>query len=391
MSRQAPALRRAARTARPRAPVTLLATCLLVLLLAGCGSTATAQTDPAVRLSAHSSAVERLEYVFPNHVIEIYDIDHANRLVGHISLPQLFGVRGVAADPTTRMLYISYGGQGGTDGSGSMLAYDLLTGKVVWQRNYTTGVDSIALTPNGRTIYVPVGEQSGSGVWEVVRAATGRVIGALHAGAGAHNTVIGLNGRFVYLAGVKRPYIAVASTLTNRIVKEIGPLKTGGRPFVINRSQTLAFSTAEDFLGFQVSSITTGKVLYNVAVPGFSYDPHTYLSSPSHGIALSPDQRRIYLIDTVNGYVHVFDISGVPQRRPRLIGSVRLAHPPSSNGWLQLSVNGRYLYVDYSGDVIDTKTLKLVDYLPPLNASEKSIEIDWRLGRPVAATVLGNA
>ena len=342
-------------------------------------------TSPAV-LTARSQTVGHYEYVFAYQIIDVYDVDHANRLVQRIRLPQTETVRGAVASPATQMLFISEGGQGGASGNGSLLAYDLRTGKVAWHRSYSTGVDSIAITPNGKTIYLPVGEQSGNGTWEIVDASNGKVTGSIEAGAGAHNTIVGLDGKNVYLAGVDKPYLAVASTATNTIVREIGPLSTGGRPFTINGAQTLAFTTAENILGFQVSSIGSGKVLYTVRVPGFPYDPATFRRSPSHGIALSPDERRLYVIDTPNGYVHAFDVSRLPAAPPRMIASVKLHHPPPNDGWLQLSRDGRYLYVGRAGDVIDTRTLKVTGFLAPLRETATSIEIDWQHGRVVGTT-----
>ena len=197
---------------------------------------------------------------------------------------------------------------------------------------------------------------------------------------------MGLDGRYVYMAGVDYPYLTVASTATNSVVRKIGPLRTGGRPFTINGKQTLAFTTAHDLLGFQISNIRTGKVLLTVPVPGFSWDPTTFTRSPCHGISLSPDEKRIYLIDTPNGYVHEFDVSQVPAKAPRHIADVRLSHAPPNDGWLQASRDGRYVYVGRAGDVIDTRTLKVVSYLQPLQTTADSLEIDWRRGRPVATT-----
>ncbi len=338
------------------------------------------------RLTAHSDVVRHFEYVFAGSGIAVYDIDHHNRFVGNITLPNI-AVRGVAAHPATHMLYISYGGQGGASGTGSMLAYDLVSGKIVWQRHYRTGADSIAITPNGRSIYMPVGEASNAGTWEIVDTATGRITGSISAGSGAHNTIMGPDGKYVYLAGVNYPYLEVASTATNKIVKKIGPLHGPGvRPFTINGAQTLAFTTARNFLGFQVSSIKTGKVLYNVAPPGFSFNAARFGRTPDHGISLSPDGRQLYLIDTPNGYVHVFDVSGLPRAAPRDIANIKLAHPPPNDGWLQHSRDGRYVYVGRAGDVIDTRSHKIVAYLPPLRDTADFIEIDWRHGVPVAAT-----
>jgi hypothetical protein len=85
--------------------------------------------------------------------------------------------------------------------------------------------------------------------------------------------------------------------------------------------------------------------------------------------------------------VHVFDVSVLPRRAPRDIADIKLAHPPAGGGtWLQHSRDGRYVYVGLSGDVIDTRSRKIVAYLPPLRSSSEFIEIDWRHGRPVDAT-----
>ena len=179
----------------------------------------------------------------------------------------------------------------------------------------------------------------------------------------------------------------VAPMFEVTVIGKIGPLNLPGvRPFTINGSQTFAFTTAKNFLGFQVSSITTGNVLYTVPVPGFSFDPKTFRYTPDHGISLSPGERELYLIDTPNGYVHVFDVSGLPGSPPRLVANIKLHHPPAHNGWLQHSRNGRYVYVGHAGDVIDTRRRKIVDYLPPLHATADSLEIDWRHGKPVSTT-----
>jgi YVTN family beta-propeller protein len=349
------------------------------------GTAAVTGVSP-VQIGHNQPANGHFEYVFVDHAIDIYDIDNRNRFVREISLPQIAVVRGAVVSPTTGMLYVSYGGQGGSHGSGSLLAYDLGKGRVVWDRHYSTGVDSMAITTNGRVIYMPAGEFSGSGTWSIVDAVTGNVTGSVEAGRGAHNTIVGLDGRFVYLAGVDTPYLTVASTATNRVVRRIGPLKSGGRPFTINGRQTLAYTTAAGFLGFQVSSIRTGKVLYTMRFPGFSYDPKTFpRHAPCHGIALSPDERRLYVIDAPNGYVHVFDVSHVPSAPPRPVANVKLAHKPD-RGWLQMSRDGDYLYVGDSGDVIDTTTLAVVQTITPLQWTAQSLEVDWQGGRVVGTT-----
>ncbi len=204
-----------------------------------------------------------------------------------------------------------------------------------------------------------------------------------------------MSGTHVYLGGLNSNYLLVADTATNQIIKKIGPLKAGVRPFTINGTETLAFTTATGFLGFQVSDIFSGKVLYTVPVKGFTASGSS--DAPSHGISLSPDEKEVYVIDTPNSYVHVFDVSGLPGVAPKQVADIRLTKPMTGTqspcayscqreGWVQHSRDGRFVYVGDAGDVIDTATRKSVINLPTLYNSREHLEIDWANGLPVATT-----
>ena len=233
------------------------------------------------QITARSSVTRHFEYVFGGGGIQIYDIDDRNSYVGQIAFPNL-PIRGLVAYPATGTLFVAYGGPGGSAGTGSMLAYNLVSGKTLWRRDYATGVDNIAITPNGRKIYMAVGEASNSSTWEIIDPSNGQITGSIQGGSGPHETIVGPDGKYVYLGGVNTPYLEVASTSTNRIVRRIGPLHGPGvRPFTINAAQTLAFTTSWSFLGFQVSSIKTGKVLYSVSPPGFRFDAAAFGTSPT--------------------------------------------------------------------------------------------------------------
>lgn len=353
------------------------------------------RSEPQVRnsgrspaqLTAGSDATRHFEYVASCGALYVYSIDRGNRLVQTVSLPEIgCSIHGFVASPRTRRLYISYGPQ--RPPGGSLLDYDLRRGVVLWHRTYPFGIDSMAISADGHWIYMPAGEGTTDGSWRILTASNGQPTGRAIVGpAGAHNTILSPDGRYLYLGGVNYPYLEVASTATNSVVRKLGPLNPPGvRPFTINASQTLAFTTAKSFLGFQVSSILTGKVLYTVPVPGFSFNPKTFDHVPDHGISLSPNEHQLYLIDTPNGYVHVFNVAGLPTSPPRLVANIKLRHPPPHDGWLQHSRNGRYVYVGRAGDVIDTRTHKIVDYLRPLQATADFLELDWRRGKPISTT-----
>ena len=381
---------------------------LLLLLLAGCsGGTqqGTSHGDQTIALPTHSptpttnpggtSPIHHYEYVFPDGSVDVYDMDHAHKLVQKIQLPTNAGVRGIAASPQTHMLYVSYGSDSGA--GGSLLKYDLVARTIVWKKTYGHGIDSMAITPDGKTIYMPDGELSGDGKWYIVDAQTGNERGVINAGTGPHNTLVSLNGTHVYMGGRYTRYLEVAATATNQIIQRIGPVRGNGvRPFTVNGQETLAYISTTGFLGFQVGDIRTGKILYTVPIHGFSWNG-SGPSDPSHGISLSPDEKELYVLDWPNNTVHVFDVSRVPAVAPRQIADISLprsmqhneqpcAYDCLADGWLQHSSDGRFVYVGDAGAVIDTATRKVIATLDSLYNTRKMIEIDWQNGVPIFTT-----
>jgi DNA-binding beta-propeller fold protein YncE len=339
-----------------------------------------------------SPGLHRYEYVFPDRGLDVYDIDDDFRLVESFVIPEAHGYRGIAVSPKTGMLYLSVGGNGGSSGDGSLIAFSLLRNRLLWERSFPTGTDSPAISPDGRQLFLPTGERTFDNVWYVVDARTGEVMDEIHAGPGPHNTIVAPDGKRVYLGPRNSRFLFVASTASYRVLRKVGPLLPGVRPFTINGAQTLVYTTATGFLGFQVSSLTTGRVLYTVPIKGFHWT-HS-LGTPSHGISLSPDSRQLYVIDVPNSYVHVYNVSQLPLRPPLLLANIRLRHrmvglesPCGGDcgraGWLQHSLDGRYVFVGDSGDVIDTQSKRIVAFLPALGNSRYLFELDWRGKRPL--------
>jgi hypothetical protein len=258
----------------------------------------------------------------------------------------------------------------------------------------STGIDSGAVSPNGLLLYMPCGENCSTGIWNVLSTANGAIVGKIQGGAGPHNTIASADGRYVYLGGRNHDYLGVYETATGH-VREIGPLASGVRPFTVNGSNTIAYTTATGVDGFQASSIVTGKVLFSVSfglVPGgFPF------TAPSHGMSLSPDERELYVIDAPHRQVQVYDVSRVAQGvAPVHIASIPVpglngvehpcAYDCGTDGWLQHSLDGRFVYVGDSGAVIATATHSVAAVLPTLANTRKSLEIDWSAGAPVATS-----
>jgi hypothetical protein len=358
------------------------------------GHSKAARSAATAVVTGNGAGTLHYEYVFLDGSMSVYDVDQSFKLLKTVSFPQTeSGVRGVTVAPSSHLLFIIYGGDG-NGYNGSVLAYDLVTERVVWTVHLKTGIDSGQVSPDGKRLYIPTGENTPSGIWNILDTANGAVLGTIQGGSGAHNTVVSNNGRYVYLGGREYNYLDVYDT-TKGTVRGIGPLVGTVRPFTVNGSNTLSFTTATEFDGFQVSSVTSGKPLFTVsfgAVPkGFAF------SGPSHGISLSPDEKQLYVIDSPHKKVRVYDVSRVAEGvAPTQLGAISVAglsgtetpcaYDCGRGGWLQRSVDGRLVYVGDSGEVIETATRKVLTTLPTLLNTKKSLEVDWSGGVPVATS-----
>jgi len=309
--------------------------------------------------------------------ILVFDIADGHRFVKRIPTLDVpagqepENVKGVALSAPLGLLYVTTPKR--------MFALDLETERIVWNREYDGGCDRMALSPDGLLLYVPSFEGPH---WHAVDARTGDVLAKIEPKSGAHNTIYGLDGTSVYLAGLASPLLYVADARTHTISSRIGPFSSMIRPFTINGRQTLCFVNVNGLLGFEVGDMRTGKMLHRVEVQGYTKGPVKRHGCPSHGIALTPDEEELWLTDSANSRLHVFDATVMP---PRQVASIRLRDQP---GWITFSLDGRYAYPS-TGEIIDTKTRKVVTTLNDERGravqGEKMVEAIYEGGRLVRA------
>jgi hypothetical protein len=316
-----------------------------------------------------------LEY--GGHGLLVFDIDHGHKFVKRIPTAGLdakgkpLNVKGVCANAATKRIYISTTQQ--------LMCLDLVTEKLLWEKTYDRGCDRMSITPDGGLIFLPSFEGP---LWYVVRAEDGEELARITPDSGAHNTVAGLNGKEAYLAGLKSPLLTVADTGSHRAIRTVGPFSASIRPFTVNGRQTLCFVNVNELLGFEIGDMVSGRKLHRVEVPGFKKGPTKRHGCPSHGIGLTPDEKELWLTDSFNTRLHIFDATVMP---PVQVASIVLRDEP---GWVTFSIDGQYAYPS-TGEVIDTKSRKIVALLKDEMGrdvqSEKMVELDFKGGEPVAA------
>ena len=301
----------------------------------------------------------------------------------------------------SKTIYVSFGGDGGVYGNGGLAAINLTDFSVKWAQLYTHGIDSHAIAPDCSKIYMPDGElASGSGIWHVVDPSNGNEIGSITSSSfGPHNTIVH-NGH-VYLGGRQALVFQAARTSDNSIyftsnsipAPGNGGAATGVRPFTINSEETAAYLTqtcpapcSKPVL--DVVNLTNGSVIQK-ALPSAACTSGSCPSTPNHGIAMSPDEQKLYVIDAINNVVYVFNIAGANLYSPQLVDTVHLMHNLGGqeavcaydclgDGWLHISHDGKYLFVGDSGDVVDliSSPPQVVAYFPQMHQTRKEIEID---------------
>lgn len=310
------------------------------------------------------------------HGLLVFDIDNGHRFVKRIPTAGVdasgkpLNTKGIVASATTKRIWIST--------TQTLISIDLLTEKVLWEKPYEGGCDRMALSPDGKVIYLPSLEKDH---WHIVDALTGEVIRRLEPKSGAHNTVFGPDGKRVYLAGLKSTWLNVANTADHSLQKPVGPFSNVIRPLTINGSQTLCFVNVNELLGFEIGDLRTGRMLHRIEVQGYERGPVKRHSCPSHGIALTPDEKEIWVCDAFNQRLHIFDARVMP---PKQVASIQLHR--EQPGWITFSIDGRYAYPS-TGEVIDVRTHKIVTGLKDENGvdvhSEKLLEIDFSGDQPI--------
>ena len=289
-------------------------------------------------------------------------------------------VSGVAASPATNMFYVATRGRLG--------AFDLGTDQKIWENSYDGPCcERPELTPDGLTLVV------GSDLkdfWYVIDARTGSLKGKIQAPKSnfAHNMALSADGKTVFMApnGVT---MTVGDVPTMKAIRTI-TFSDHVRPFVINHDATRVYANLNNLLGFEIADVKTGEVIKRIEAPAEMWKAKWADTNqrfyghgcPSHGIAMTPDESEIWVVDNINYGVLVYDNTG---QWPVL----KMTFPTTASAdWITMGLNGQYAFLS-SADVVDVKTHKLVgqmrdEYGKPMH-SEKYLELAFSNGKLVQA------
>lgn len=280
-------------------------------------------------------------------------------------------VSGVAASPVTNLMYVAARGRLG--------AIDLATDKMVWSVTLDGHCcERPQVTPDGKIVVVGGDLRD---YWYEVDARSGRLIGLLNApqSQGSHNLNLSPDGKLAFMSPNNK-VMTISDVATRKVIRTIR-FPDNIRVFVLNKDATRIYTNNNNLLGYLVADVKTGRILQKVEVTSVPWRQKWFTSprpriphgTPSHGIAITPDGKEIWLDDGIFDKIHIFSNTDHPQE----IDTINLTQPPC---WITFGLDAKYAYVS-SGDIIDIRTHKIVGQMRDENGrtmySEKLLDMTF--------------
>jgi DNA-binding beta-propeller fold protein YncE len=283
-------------------------------------------------------------------------------------------VSGVAASPVTNMIYVA--------ARGRLAAIDMGTDKMAW----STTLDGKCcerpqVTPDGKIIVVGGDLQD---YWYEVDAVTGKFIGKLEApeSPNSHNLNLSADGKTAFMSPNNK-VMTISDVKSRKVIKTIR-FPDNIRVFVTNKDSSKLFVNNNNLLGFVIADVATGQVTKTVEVTSVNWrakwdvtpKPRIPHGCPSHGIALTPDEKEIWVADGMFNKIHIFSNTDDPKE----IDTIDLTGGPF---WMTFGLDAKLAYVS-SGDIIDIATHKIVgqmkDEYGRVITSEKLLDMTFDNG-----------
>lgn len=310
----------------------------------------------------------------------VLDADDNYRFVKRIPTWEYAGsmspeqVSGMAASPVTNLIYVAARGRLG--------AIDMGTDKMVWSVTLDGKCcERPQVTPDGKIVVVGGDLQD---YWYEVDAKTGKLIGKLDApeSPNSHNLNLSADGKTAFMSPNNK-VMTISDVATRKVIKTIR-FPDNIRVFVLNKDSSKIYANNNNFLGFLIANVATGQVVKKVEVTSEDWKskwnvtptPRIPHGCPSHGIALTPDEKEIWLADGIFKKIHIFSNTDDPKE-------IDTIDTPEGTYWLTFGLDGKLAYSS-SGNVIDVKTHKIVgqmkDEFGHTMFSEKLLDITFDNG-----------
>jgi YVTN family beta-propeller protein len=241
---------------------------------------------------------------------------------------------------------------------------DAKTLKVTKRIPLSGAPNNVSVSKDGSKVYAAIIEAPGS--VDVIDTASLTRVKTIPVKGAIHNVYVTPDGKFAVAGSIATSTINVIDTAKDTLAWTL-TMSSGIRPMVFTTNPD--GSTKEiivqlsNFHGFALVDFATHKELRRVALP----DPHGQKKetqglqgSPSHGVAITPDGKTLWVTSKYYDYVAAYSLPALKLLKVVPVG----LHPE----WLTIPPDGKSLYVAVAGKdetvVIDNKTMAVVATIP---------------------------
>ena len=248
------------------------------------------------------------------------------KIIGEIAVGEK--PHGLATSPDSRRVYAS------VESTNQLLAIDVESRRIVGTVALGQRPNQISVSADGRYVYVPLRGEAGL---HIVDTSTMQVVKRLDVPSEPHNSYAPPAGRRVYLGCMTGKSIIVVDARSQLIEREV-PMPAPVRPIAIKSDESVAYVALSELHGFAVLDLKTDKVVQRVELPKLpSGTPRPYLDTYTHGLALTPDEKELWVTSVPAGRLYAFSIPAL-----RLVGQVAVGKFPN---WLAFTPDGKTLFV----------------------------------------------
>jgi len=316
----------------------------------------------ALPLQAASARI----YVANSDDNKISVIDPAtDRVSGEI--PVSPNPHGIVPSPDGKRFYIS------SESKDLLDVVDRKTGAIVGRVPLGLRPNNVAITPDGKHVYVCIRGES----WvDIVDTASLARVKRVPVGKGPHNVYRTPDGQHMIATSMDENKLTVINIKSQEVEFEI-PAGGVPRPLIIDanpdRSINRLFVQLSNLHGFAVIDWASRKVVERVMLPDAPAGARPLIPETfSHGIAISPDHKTLWVTSLLDNSVSVFSL---PQLK-------RLATIPVGRGpdWMTFTPDGARCYVSNAGgntvSSIDAVNFKELTKIPVGKVPKRIITAD---------------
>jgi YVTN family beta-propeller protein len=312
----------------------------------GDGRVAPATGGSAVRIIQTNAAGDGAHLIDPA----------TNRVIGVIRGVEI--PHGVTAAPDGSRLYLSNESQETLD------VVDAKTLKVSKQVKLSGRPNNVTISKDGKKVYVGIAQAPGA--LDVIDTVALTNVKTVPVKGSIHNVYVTPDGKFAVAGSIPERTISIVDTATDTLARTI-PMSAGIRPMAFDTkpdgSTNRIYVQLSEFHGFAAVDFDSGKEVARIEHPPIEGEhPHTdgLQGAPAHGLAVSPDGKRLWSTSKVYGYAYVHSLPDLKE-----VGRVPVGQHPE---WVTFTPDGRYVYVAAAGDnmvfVVDANAMREVARIP---------------------------